>query len=359
MHGLLAAGWDASCVYFERDYFEGCPLPVESASLGHIQHGRYFMRMWHLLRALPTVRRHACAADVLYAFGLDMALLAVLARGWKYRIPLVYEVGDVFQYMRRTSLSRAARLLERMVLRLISLVVPVTRGFAEEYYIPTQRVSPSRILVLENKVPAGVADNEIRQQVPSTQPVLTIGRFGMIRDRISWEILKEIVRQGGGRVRVRLHGFFMGLDGYEEDLAAIPELDYRGPYKNPDDLVDVYDGIDISWVADSSSGGPEARWTRSNRFYEACAFARPMLVYSHQADGFAADEHGLGLLLDMSRPTECVRSVLSITDADLVDWHRNMLSLPREVYELTNDHEVLSERLCALVKCSHASQESE
>lgn len=350
VEGLTKSGIDASCVYFERDYFEGRPLPVESLSLGRIRHGHYLARILRLLRVVPTVRAHARCADVLYAFGLDMGILALMVRGVRRRVLVVYEVGDVFQYTQMTAISRIARVLERIALKYFDLVVPVTEGFAEEYYVPIQRVDPRRLFVLENKVPAGTSSNSVRMQVPSRCPVMTIGRFGMIRDRISWDILKEVARRGEGRIRVRIHGVFFGLPGWEEDLRENPSLVYMGPYKNPDDLPAVYDGIDMSWVADSSNGGPEARWTRSNRFYEACAFSRPMAVYAHQADGMAARDYDVGVLMDMNDPADCVEQLLSVTDDDLLGWHRNLQSLPRSVFELSDEHERLAGCLLDLLR---------
>lgn len=345
--GLATAGIRGRALYFDRDYIPGSELPVPSCSLGHIRHGHYVARIASLLRAVPAVRAEIRGVGVVYAFGVDMTLLALMARGVRRGAAIVYESGDVFQFTHETVLSRVARRIERWVVGHVDLLVTVTPGLASDYYVRIQGADPAKILIVENKVRRGTSENTVRARRPQADP-LVIGRFGVIRDQRSWDILKTLVRAGSGRVRVKVRGVFLGIPDYQRDLDENPELVYEGPYRNPEDLQDVYDGIDLTWVADSSEGGVEARWAGCNRFYEACAFARPMIVYAHQAEGVAAAHYDVGLLIDMDEPEAAASRILAISDDDLSRWHVNMLAVPKSRYELSDEHDVLAARLSSL-----------
>ena len=76
INSLQRLGVSTKVFSFERDYYEGQSSRREWVSLGALPHGKYLRRIPALLNAASTVCREARDVDVLYAFGLDMFVVA-------------------------------------------------------------------------------------------------------------------------------------------------------------------------------------------------------------------------------------------------------------------------------------------
>ena len=170
---LEEQGATVEIVSFDRDYYAGRDINRGYVSLGYLEHGQYFKRIPLLGRALKTVRRHLRGCHVVYTFGLDMAILALVARiGIRPRPRLVYEVGDIVEVFLRPGLAaRAWRKLEGLLLDRSDLLVSTSEAFIREYFEPVHRDRLPATLVIENKPKlAGSikAENELRSSTSAT-----------------------------------------------------------------------------------------------------------------------------------------------------------------------------------------------
>ncbi|OPX84753.1 MAG: hypothetical protein A4E53_03810 [Pelotomaculum sp. PtaB.Bin104] len=345
INALKKLGAQPVVLAFERDYYGGKPIPGGYQSLGHIEHSRYFKRLVPFLKALFAVRDQVKKADAIYAFGLDLFLLGWLAcLGCNRPVKAVYEVADIREVLLgKGILSRCLRRLERFLLRRAELLVVTSEAFVQGYYRRIQKLDPLHYLVIENKLDAGFPADVPVLSDHSTDGIVRIGYFGVIRCPRSLEILREAAEQGNGRVQVYIRGFPLGVGDLANKFRSNPNIAYGGPYVAPDDLPTLYDRVDIIWACYPYQGVGigNYRWARTNRFYEACYFKKPMFAQKGTEDCRVIEALGLGAGVDLSNIEASVERILRITRAELNQWRRNLALLPEGVYKLTNEHEQL------------------
>jgi len=338
---MQKAGADARALTFERDYLPGKPLPCPIETLGAIGHGRYLHRLTTYLGALRRIRQAARHAEAIHAFGLDLALLAWLAtRGLAHPPQLVYEVGDIREAQTGSSLaSRIVRAVEQFMIHRCQVVVVTSPRYITGYYAPVLNIEAGRFLVIENKLPIDFHVSTHRPARPVDAP-LRIGYFGLLRCRRSWQTLQRVLQLAPGRFEVLLRGKLWGEAITEEGVANTAGATFDGPYISPDDLPSVYGSVDIVWAA-HHHGANNLQWARANRFYEACAFARPMIGQLGTVDGEVIAEHDLGCLIDLSDIETAANRVVGLDDQHIATWTEHVAQVPEHIYRHTDEHEQL------------------
>ena len=131
---LQAAGFVVEGAAFDRQYHVGRIPDCEVEILATIQHGKYLKRLITFASVVPTLRRAIRRADIVYASGPDMALMATVA-GLGTGTPVILEVGDV----QRAQVSggfvgKAVRLLDRFGANSAKLITTTAPDFVDEYY---------------------------------------------------------------------------------------------------------------------------------------------------------------------------------------------------------------------------------
>lgn len=311
--------------------------------LGHIEHGRYVARLVTMMFAIPKLRRQMRNTDVVYASGSDLGAFAQIA-GLFLGKPVAIEVGDIRKIqVNRGLVGSALRALETIVANSASLLVATTDAFITEYYRKTLHVTtPS--LVIENKLEPGVGSSE-----PRTTGNFTIGYFGMLRCDTSWSIL-EALAVSRPTWNILVAGMAFQPPDIEKRIERLPNVKWLGEYKSPQDLPQLYGQVDMIWA--SPFPGPDEsnwRWARSNRFYEACHFRKPLIVYRDSGDGKAVRTYDIGIEIGGNSIETNVRKINAICKDDIERWSQNMRELEPSVYTLTDESKLLGESLSMIV----------
>lgn len=350
---LQAAGFAVEAVAFERDYHKGrlpsCPV----STLGRISHGRYLARLWAMLKSLRVMRAHIRGADCVYASGLDMALLALLA-GWGLRRPVVLEIGDVREIQVLPGMKGAVvRALDRWVVNRCGLLVATAQDFITEYYAKRLGIkTPS--LVIENKLEAGMLGELGRAMPLAGEPLadrpLRIGYFGLLRCEWSWSVLCALAKARPHDVEIVLAGLVMTPADLETQVRGLPNVRYLGQYKSPEGLPALYQQVDLVWACypPMAENDWNLRWARPNRFYEACFFKRPLISRSGSNDARYVDQYGIGLVTDAQAPEELIAAFQTLDRDRLACWAYNMGQLPESVYLYTSEQSDLRQAVLTL-----------
>lgn len=346
---LTEIGTKPNILAFERDYYKGKVFPTGYTCLGKIQHGKYYKRFLPFIKSLYKVRHAAKQAEVIYAFGFDVLLLGWLSQfSLRKKIKFVCEVGDIRgAFLEKCIYSSLLRLIERAILKQIDLLVVTSKAYVTGYYKGIQGLHNIKYHVIENKIDRDKILCWVNQQKNKKEDVIRLGYFGVIRCRRSWEILKKVVRKGKGRIRLYVRGIAMGIENFEEEARTIDFIDYGGDYVSPDDLPYMYGAVDMVWACYPYQGISIGnwQWARTNRFYEACFFKKPMFVQAGAEDNRVVANLGLGLSIDLLDVEGTVDRILKVTEKELTQWRRNIVQLPKNIYIYTNEHEQLIELL--------------
>ena len=340
---LGKAGFSIEALAFEREQDLGRRPDCFLSSLGSVRHGRYLSRMPGLIRAIPKVRRAIRRADIVYAFNADMALLALLG-GARLGRPVVQETADI----RNVQVSRGiagilARTLERQVVERCSLLVLTAEGYREFYrdWVGFRR----DCLVIENKVDAGFAasvKNGRQGSAAGRDKKIRIGWFGMLRDEWSWNVLRFAIESWPDDYVAVLAGVG-SLRRFERRVVEHPGVEYLGEYENPADLCRIYDSIDLV-MACYPSHIPHS-WSRSNRYYEACLFRKPLIVRSGCADAEHVARRDIGLVLGSVRVEAAARELHLASDSDISRWQHNIGRIPLSDYAATEEADILRDAI--------------
>ena len=339
---LQRAGFAVEAIGFDREGRPGGGLACPTSSLGVLPRGKYAGRLLLFARALPRLREAMRRADLLYAFGPDLAGLAFLAaargRG-RPLVPVVLESPDIRP--RQTGAGPASRLLRRLE-RLLAgrcRLLVLTAADYEIYYREWLRVETPSLLV-ENKVApedAAAFDPSSSTPPPGTpfrDRPLRLGWFGLLRDDWSLRLLEALDRDFPGRYEFTVAGAPAPvLPDFERRASRLGGLDYRGAYPQREAPA-LFAGVDLA-LACYPPGPPHWRWSRSNRFYLACLSRTPPVTRAGTADAAEAEREGLGPLLRDGCPRRAAAALDRITDDDLGGWRRNLGRLPRARYVTT------------------------
>lgn len=353
---LQEVGFTVESAAFERDYHSGRMPTCAVESLGKIAHGKYLQRIGKMLKALPVLRRALKRNDVAYASGPDMALFALVA-GVGLGRPVVVEVGDIRHVQVSPGLKgKVARFIERFVINACGLLVVTAPGFVDGYYRGRLRCK-TPVLVLENKLderamaglkpppaqvaaaahaaapaPAGASPSSGTRSVP-----LRVGYFGVLRCEWSWKTLAALARARPD-MHVVIAGYPMEPADLPAEAAKIPNVEFRGQYRSPQDLPGLYGDVDLVWACYPSPAvaDPDWRWAqsicRSNRFYESCFFQRPIITVAGSGDGVDVERYQLGLVLKTLSTDAILEAIGKVSEGDRAGWQRNLAALPRNVY---------------------------
>lgn len=313
--------------------FRAAGFEVASASMRRANMNRDFVPDWpdiHLfvtenenpvkriatiLGAIAKMVRHRDAvarADILVARNFDMLAIAWASRLMQRqgRPRLVYECLDIHGlFTRGDFVGRVMRMAERFLLRRADLLVTSSPGFVREYFAPVQKYR-GPVAIIENKlwfdgeaIPRPVAPRRRREGEP-----LVLGWIGSIRCAPSLDLLMAAADRLGERIRIEIHGavHHHAVPGFEEAVAARPNVTWFGPYRYPDGLAGVYARCDLVWAQDLWQRGANSDWLLPNRIYEASWFGCPSIAVADTETGRRVHADGLGFVIGRAEAGDLV-----------------------------------------------------
>lgn len=270
---------------------------VEAHVIGSARDGAMLHRLGSVAQAARQAQKLSKepAPDLYWARNLDMLAIAVAARAPAR--PLVYECLDIHGAVSApTPMGAVMRTAERALLRRCAALVISAPDYVPAHFARYGEALPP-VALIENRV-----DADAMPPRPTFRPrtekraALTIGWVGILRCRRSLDLLTMAAGALGGAVRIRLHGrpSLAAIPDFAARIAAAPFLDYCGPYRAPDDLARVYDGLDAVWAGDYLLAAGSSRWSLTNRLYEGGYFGIPALAPAGSATAAFIARHGTG-----------------------------------------------------------------
>ena len=143
---------------------------------------------------------------------------------------------------------------------------------------------------------------------------------------------------GGDRVQIRFRGLFWAdLRDIESEVARRDNMEYGGPFRNPEDLPEIYAGIDLAWIAHYDLPA-NIMWARATRFYSAGYFGIPMVAQLGTEDGREVAALGIGPIVDLADPEDAAKRILAVTHDDVARWREALRSVPHERFVYTDEH---------------------
>lgn len=350
---LQKAGYDVEAVAFERRSHPGrmpsCPIQV----VGTLERGRYLQRVGCILRALPSVRRAIESHDLVFANGVDMALLCRLA-GMGLGRPVVMEIGDIRELQTAMNWKgRVLRKLDKAIADSCGMLVATAPEFIDTYYRKwVGTTTPA--LVIENKLDIDSWPEKIAPTLSgmpaaavASENKIRIGYFGVLRWVDSWKTLIALARALPDKVEVVIAGQIAVAPELFDETRIYPNIKYLGEYRSPDDLPRLFGSIDLVWAVYPEIGPADwnLRWARTNRFYEACFFRRPVVARRGSKDAEEIRRFSIGMIIGSGDEPSIVQRFSELTIDQVREWQANIRLLPPSTYLYTEEVEDLGRAL--------------
>ncbi|MBD9375299.1 glycosyl transferase family 1 [Rhizobium sp. ARZ01] len=277
--------------------------PIE---LGVTEDARFVQRIGaiavarlRLERALQGITR----PDLIIARNLEMLAIAQKAVSLLGGdVPIVYECLDIHRLLlRKDWAGRAIRAVEARLGQGVSLLVTSSPAFVENYFRPLSGIE-APVFLLENKV------LELDEDAPSVpgprcpgeDAPWRIGWFGALRCRKSLDLLSRFSRAMEGKVEIVVRGrpTYAELKDFDTFMRGEPFMSFRGAYRNPEDLGEIYSEVQFCWAIDFFEEGLNSAWLLPNRVYEGCRYGTvPIAIKGTETARYLAGKQ-IGLTLD-------------------------------------------------------------
>jgi succinoglycan biosynthesis protein ExoL len=342
---IRALGHRVASVSFRRDNMRaGVGPDWPNLDLGPSSNNRYLLRLLRLGRAALRLWRGRDIlgmSDVWIARNLDMVLLAVLMRrvSGQRQVRLVYECLDIHGlFTRADAVGAAMRWVERRMLARCDLLILSSPGFLDAYFRPVQGIK-TPVAMLENKL--WVGENPLPRPAhprkADADAPFVLGWVGSLRCARSLEILAETARALGPSVDIVCHGavHHHALPGFDDLLAAHPNIRHAGAYRYPDDLSDIYTGCDAVWAQDLWQAGGNSDWLLPNRIYEASYFGCPSIAVAGTQTGRRIAEDGLGFTVPEAEGWALVELIRGLDRRAVRDASERLLARPASDFRLS------------------------
>jgi glycosyltransferase involved in cell wall biosynthesis len=322
----------------------GSSGPPEFVSLGNVLPQSLVGRMFPLARAALRIacqRRRLGGVSIFVGRNLDNAFLALFARSVSQSsASLVYEIFDVNRVCTERSLRGAViRRLEKWLLARVDLLIVSSPHFATAYY---QRLLQYRgdWSLFENKVPRRFHEHfTYFARAPEIAAISArpwrIGWFGYLDDERSWEILRRVAESLPNEVTIHVRGLpYLEFDmaRFLADVERLDNVSYGGPYRNPEDLAEVYNTIDLVWSSDCNLPTGNSRWLLTNSLYEAGYFGKPVLAMTGTAVAEFAVKHGTGWCIQGPAVESLIDVIRNLSPKTYVATCQKILELRMQLF---------------------------
>lgn len=349
---LKKSGFNIEAVAFERDYHKGrlpdCPVKI----LGKISQGRYLIRIFRLITIIPKLRNNIRQNDLVYTFGLDMALAAVVA-GIGMNKPIILEVGDIRKIQSSNGvIGIFVRAIEQFVVNRCKLLVVTAQGFIDGYYHKMLDIKTDS-MVLENKLESKSSNDEIKELpkgIPFIDRPLRIGYFGMLRCDWSWRVLEAWAISRPDEIEIDVAGLPVIPANIPERAKSILNINFQGEYRSPDDLPMLYGNVDLIWGCQPYTDSKDFNFpfALSNRLYEACYYQRPIINRIGSGNAELAKQLGIGIGVG-GTVEDAIKILNNINVDDISHWRKNIHELPQSIYEYTTEEKELKKKICGFI----------
>jgi succinoglycan biosynthesis protein ExoL len=277
----------------------------ENVDLGRTFDGNYAQRVKSIFsgaKRAAAEREKLASADIIYARNLDMLATAFLAKRYaRLKTPVIYESLDVHRLLTRKDLiGLVFRRIEGALLTRTKRLVVSSPGFLENHF-EVRHKGKYKPTMIENRLAAG-ADYGPRpsREMPAPIEPLRIGWIGVLRCSRSLDLLIGLAKALGPRVEIVMHGMpaLKEIPDFNERIQGIPNVEFHGRYRSPEDLSRIYSGLDLVWAGDFMEAGYNSVWLLPNRLYEGGYYAVPPIAPSGTQTARWALERGVGFTVD-------------------------------------------------------------
>lgn len=187
--------------------------------------------------------------------------------------------------------------------------VMTSQGFAVFYY--GDKI-PNNIVIIPNKVSAACLKLPTVEKQPFDVNHIKFAFTGNARYNSIFNMCKVV----GEHFPQHEFHFYGTLNYFTEDqkqaVSKFKNITVHGPFKNPDDLPDIYSKIDFV-ISTYDSAGVNVQYAESNKIYESMFFETPIFVSTNTVLEKIVNRHNMGFAINALDDDVVIKTIESIT----------------------------------------------
>lgn len=289
-------------------------------TIGSIPDGKYLRRIFAYLKLVFFLYgKYGIKPKKFYVFGMDLRIISALTLNKK----IDYEISDILWLYKKPPLRNILMIIDRNLAQTSNTIVFTSKGFYLKYY--NKYVSKEKTVIKENRFKTYGKVKPIPRVKNDRIRIAYIGafRYGDIINSLLITVSKRddidlnFYGDGNGAVVVKMKKY---ADEYSN-------ITYNGPFKNPDDLEEIYAENNLNFVVYNNTLDNE-RVAMPNKYYESGYFNVPIVCASGTYVGERVLRNGMGWVSDIG--TNDISDFLnSITVEDLTIYHESIKKLDK------------------------------
>ena len=293
-----------------NDSLKSLPFPVERIIKRNKDASR-IKKIVSFISHLRIILKENKKDTLFYLFGYEIASLAVLL-GYKH---YVYEEADVTAARATNGFVRNMMLgLDRRIIKRSYRTVLTSGGFIS--YIFPNGAPKEKFIMMPNKL-SPFFDEQKKQEIKPSEidaKHIKFGFIGLIRYPDTIVRFARVIGREFPQHEFHFWGDAEREDYIDEETRGYKNIFFHGRFKNPDDLMRIYEQTDISIVCyDTASGN--VRIAEPNKIYESIFFETPIVVSSGTYLAERVNELGVGYSIDSS-DDESIKMFVKIINKD-------------------------------------------
>lgn len=263
--------------------------------IGHIEDGEYFKRIFIFINSFFKLRRKLNKGFIFYVFGLDLALLTIIF----FKKPkITLEIGDI-----RISKNRLIKFMtskiEFFTLKKIDCLIVTSPGFKNHYL---NKYPNLKVEVIENKIrKKDIALYDINSELKlknKNKNKITIGVIGLLRYQSIIELINEY--NNSSIFDILIIGDGKLVEEIKKMESSSNNIFYYKAFKNPDDLKNIYEAIDVNFVVYDSKD-LNVQLALPNKLYESIYYKVPLIVSKNTFLWKEVDDKKIGVGIDLNK----------------------------------------------------------
>jgi len=232
--------------------------------------------------------------DVIHAWNFDMLLAARIAASTLRHAKVVFTLQDTTEWM----LSPIARAVQRWAYRGVDLIFVTSQGFEARFLRRFHLIADEQEVVFVPNVPPAQQFARFKPRKPGTE--VTVGWIGLFRGKKGIRTLFEAVqlaRDRGADVRLLCAGKGPECDLVERLAEGNTFVDYLGPYRHDQEILDLYGKVDILYAIYDQSYDKKIHL--AYRLCEAVNCRLPIIVAKGTHMSEVVETQGIGVSVEL------------------------------------------------------------
>lgn len=222
--------------------------------------------------------------------------------------------------------------------------VMTSQGFADFYY--GDKI-PNNIVIIPNKVSAACLQLPAVAKESFDVNHIKFAFTGNARYQSIFNMCKVVAEH------YPQHEFhFYGTLNYftEEQKQAVngfKNVTVHGPFKNPDDMPEIYSKIDFV-ISTYDSVSVNVQYAESNKIYESMFFETPIIVSTNTVLEKIVNRHNMGYAVNALDDADVMRMIDSITEEKYAEFRASLKKIDKR--ESVNDNSAFFKELKEIIE---------